>query len=189
VAVAGRDEALGHLEANASAEAPACQRQLSHRLAAYPEAMRQFFSFPHPVNETATRITATGVVVLSTLTLGLQQRWLLVPLAYGFVARVLAGPRISPLARIAVAIGRRRPRYTPGPPKRFAQACGAALSLAAIGVAFTGHETVAWILVAVLVVFASLEAFVGFCVGCKVFGLGMRAGLVPEATCERCVSL
>ena len=151
--------------------------------------MSEFFRFPHPVNETATRITATGVVILSALTLGLEQRWLLVPLAYGFVARVVAGPRISPLARLAVALGRRRPRYTAGPPKRFAQACGAAFSLAALGFAFAGHETVAWGLVGVLLVFASLEAFAGFCVGCKVFALGMRAGLVPEATCERCASV
>jgi hypothetical protein len=148
-----------------------------------------FFSFPHPVNETATRITATGVVALSALTLGLQQRWLLVPLAYGFVARVLAGPRLSPLARVAVALGRRRRRYVAGPPKRFAQACGAALSLAAIGFAFGGLEPVAWGLLGVLLAFASLEAFAGICVGCKLFALGMRAGLVPEATCERCVSL
>ena len=148
--------------------------------------MSGFFSFPHPVNETATRITATGVVVVAALTLGLQQRWLLVPLAYGFVARVAAGPRLSPLARVAVAVGRRRPRYVAGPPKRFAQACGATLALAAIAFAFTGHETVAWGLTSVLLVFASLEAFAGVCVGCRLFALGMRAGLVPEATCERC---
>ncbi len=151
--------------------------------------MRSFFSFPHPVNETATRITATGVVVLSALTLGLQERWLLVPLAYGFVARVLAGPRISPLARAAVAIGRRRSRYTAGPPKRFAQACGAAFSCAALGFAFAGLPTVAWIVVAVLLAFAALEAFLGLCVGCKVFALAMRLKLVPEETCACCANL
>ena len=151
--------------------------------------MSDFFRFPHPVNETATRITATGVVIISAATLALEQRWLLVPLAYGFVVRAAAGPRLSPLARIAVAIGRRRPRYTAGPPKRVAQAGGATLSLGAVGFAFTGYETVAWALVGVLVAFASLEAFAGFCVGCRIFALGMRAGLVPEATCERCVSL
>jgi Domain of unknown function (DUF4395) len=148
-----------------------------------------FFRFPHPVNETATRITATGVVIVSAATLALEQRWLLVPLPYGFGVRLASGPRLSPLARIAVAIGRRRPRYTAGPPKRFAQACGAALSLGAVGFAFKGYETVAWALVGVLVAFALLEAFAGFCVGCRIFALGMRAGLVPEATCERCVSL
>jgi hypothetical protein len=153
------------------------------------DRVSDFFSFPHPVNETATRITATGVVILSALTLGFQERWLLVPLAYGFAARVAAGPRLSPLARTAVALGRRRPRYTPGPPKRFAQACGAALALAALGFAFSGHETVAWGLAGVLLVFAALEAFLGFCVGCRIFALGMRAGVVPEATCERCASV
>ena len=151
--------------------------------------MRRYFAFPHPVNETATRITAGGVVVLAALTLGLQQRWLLVPLAYGFVARVLFGPRLSPLARTAVAIGRRRPRYTAGPPKRFAQACGAVFSLAALGFAFAGLPIVAWGLVGVLLIFASLEAFAGICVGCAVFALGMRAGLVPPETCERCANL
>jgi hypothetical protein len=151
--------------------------------------LRSFLSFPHPVNETATRITATGVVVLSALALGLQQRWLLVPLAYGFVTRVLAGPRLSPLARTAVALGRRRPRYTAGPPKRFAQACGALLSCSALGFAFAGLTTVAWILVAVLIAFASLEAFIGLCIGCKLFALGMRLGLVPEETCERCANI
>jgi hypothetical protein len=151
--------------------------------------MRTFFSFPNPVNETAARITATGVVLLSVLAVGLQERWLLVPLAYGFVARVLAGPRISPLARFAVAVGRRRPRYTPGPPKRFAQACGAVFSVGALALAFAGQETAAWALVGVLIACASLEAFANYCVGCKVFALGIRAGLVPEATCERCVSL
>src|SRR5207237_3564005 len=123
------------------------------------DRVSDFFRFPHPVNETATRITATGVVILSALTLGLQQRWLLVPLAYGFVARVLAGPRLSPLARVAVALGRRRPRYTAGPPKRFAQGCGAVFGVAALGFAFGGLEIVAWGLVGVLFVFASLEAF------------------------------
>src|SRR5436309_2630495 len=91
--------------------------------------------------------------------------------------------RSEPGAIRAVAVGRRRPRYVAGPPKRFAQACGAAIALAAIAFAFTEHETVAWGLTGVLVVFASLEAFAGICVGCRLFALGIRAGLVPEATC------
>jgi hypothetical protein len=33
---------------------------------------------------------------------------------------------------------------------------------------------------------ASLEALFGFCVGCRLFALGMRAGLVPERTCVEC---
>jgi hypothetical protein len=41
----------------------------------------------------------------------------------------------------------------------------------------------------VMVVFPALEAFFGFCVGCVLFGLLMRAGLVPEDICLDCADL
>ena len=33
---------------------------------------------------------------------------------------------------------------------------------------------------------AFLESAFGLCLGCKMFGLLMRAGVVPEEVCERC---
>jgi hypothetical protein len=78
----------------------------------------------------------------------------------------------------------------PGPPKRFAQAIGAALSVSAAVLALGfGLAGVAYGLLAALVVAASLEAFVGFCLGCQVFALLMRAGVIPEEVCERCNDL
>ena len=78
-----------------------------------------FFSFPNPVNDVAARTVATGVVVMGLLVAGLGWGWVLVPLTYGFVARVLAGPRISPLGQIAVrVVAPRLPQYeklVPGP--------------------------------------------------------------------------
>ena len=44
----------------------------------------------------------------------------------------------------------------------------------------------AQIVLAVLLVPASLEAFLGFCVGCQIFGRLMRAGVIPEDVCEAC---
>jgi hypothetical protein len=41
-------------------------------------------------------------------------------------------------------------------------------------------------LVGAILVAASLEAFVGFCLGCWMFRLLMRVGMVPEETCEAC---
>ena len=38
----------------------------------------------------------------------------------------------------------------------------------------------------ILLVAASLEAFAGICLGCKVFAQLMRAGIIPAAVCERC---
>ena len=50
------------------------------------------FGFPNPVNEVAARVVAGGVVVMGVAALALRQPWLLVPLAYGFWARLLTGP-------------------------------------------------------------------------------------------------
>ena len=46
------------------------------------------------------------------------------------------------------------------------------------------RNTLAGALVAILVLFATLESVVGFCAGCRLFGLLMRAGVIPEETCE-----
>ena len=66
--------------------------------------MRHLFSFPNPVNEKAARTVAFVVMVVSAVGLATSTYWLFVPLAYGFVARVLTGPRLSPLGRLASAV-------------------------------------------------------------------------------------
>jgi hypothetical protein len=74
----------------------------------------------------------------------------------------------------------------PGPPKRFAQAIGLVLTLVATGFLVAGLPAVTTALLAILLVFATLESALGFCAGCYAFGLLMRAGLVPEETCAAC---
>jgi len=151
------------------------------------------FSFPDPVNEKAARVVAGVVCVLAIATLATGWHWMLVVLAYGFWARTLTGPTLSPLGRIATSVVAPRlgaPRSVPGPPKRFAQAIGAALTTAAAVLCLGfGADAAAGLLVALLVVAASLEALLGLCVGCRVFALLMRAGVVPDAVCERCADL
>jgi len=122
------------------------------------------------------------------------QTWLVAVLAYGFVARVLTGPTLSPLGRVVTdVITPRLPladRPTAGPPKRFAQGIGATLSTAAVIAHFGfGSTTVANVLVAMILVAASLEAFVGFCLGCTIFRGLMRLGVIPESACEACNNL
>ncbi len=122
------------------------------------------------------------------------QTWLVAVLAYGFVARVLTGPTLSPLGRVVTdVITPRLPfaaRPTAGPPKRFAQGIGATLSTAAVVAHFGfGSATVANVLVAMILVAASLEAFVGFCLGCTIFRGLMRLGVIPESACEACNNL
>jgi hypothetical protein len=151
------------------------------------------FSFPNPVNEKAARVVAGVVAVAGVVILLTGAHWLLVPLAYGFWARVLTGPTLSPLGRLAMKVVAPRlgaPRYVPGPPKRFAQAIGAAFSTTAAVLALAaGAETAADLLVAVLVVAATLESVFAICIGCWMFGLLMRAGIIPEETCAACADI
>lgn len=150
-------------------------------------------SFPNPVNEKAARVVAGTVAVLAAITLATSAYWLLVPLAYGFLARTLSGPTLSPLGRLASQLVAPRlgpPRYVPGPPKRFAQAIGALLTTSAAVLALGfGARAAADVLLALLLVAATLESAFALCLGCRLFALGMRAGLVPPRICEECADL
>ncbi len=151
------------------------------------------FEFPNPVNEKAARTVAAVVTATSVLILATGLYWLLIPLAYGFWARVLTGPTLSPLGRLAMNhIGPRlgEKRYTPGPPKRFAQGIGAAFSTLALVLALPlGDHAAAAVVLGVLVCAAGLEAIFGLCLGCRMFALLMRAGLVPEDVCAECADI
>ncbi len=152
--------------------------------------LRSVFSFPNPVNETAARVVAGGVVVLGAAAIGFRQPWLLVPLAYGFWARVLTGPTVSPLGQLATRVVAPRlgaPRFVAGPPKRFAQGIGVVFSTTALILWFgVGAHTAAWAVVGALVAAAVAESAFGFCVGCRIFGRLMRIGLVPHEVCMAC---
>jgi len=152
---------------------------------------RELFSFPNPVNEVSARGVATGVVILALATIVFDQPWLTIPLAYGFIARVLTGPKLSPLGQLVTRVITPRlpfaPKYVAGPPKRFAQGVGVAFSVTAAVLALGFDQRgAAYVVLGMLVVAATLEAALGLCLGCKVFALLMKAGLIPPEVCERC---
>ncbi len=155
--------------------------------------MAKLLSFPNPVNEKAARVVAGGVFVLSIVTLATGAYWLAAVLAYGFVARVATGPRLSPLGQaatrlVAPRLGEAKP--VPGPPKRFAQAIGAVMTIAIALFALAGdNHTVADVLLAGMILGSGLESIFAFCVGCRLFALLMRAGLIPESVCLECGGL
>lgn len=156
--------------------------------------MADLFSFPHPANEYAARMVAGMVMTLSAVIILLQVPWLLFVLAYGFLARVLTGPTLSPMGllatRVLVPLFGNRVKPVAGPPKRFAQAVGLGFSVTALLLYYAlGLTAAAYSVLGVLIFFAALEAIVGFCTGCFVFGYMMRWGLIPQETCEKCNNL
>src|SRR2546423_1569423 len=125
--------------------------------------MARIFGFPNPANEFAARTVAAGVLMLTILTIVLSTTagtgwlWLTAVLAYGFVARVLTGPLLSPLGQLATRVVAPRlgaARYVPGPPKRFAQAIGATMTLLAVVLHFGFRADRAALVVLGLVVVA-----------------------------------
>ena len=154
-------------------------------------ALRSLFSFPNPVNEYAARTVAGGVVILALVTIVSGVHWLTLLLAYGFVARVLTGPKLSPLGllatRVIVPRYKVEPKLVAGPPKRFAQSIGVVFSGTAAILALGFHQWLAaQIVLGLLVVAAILESVFAICLGCIVFGFLMQKGIVPEDVCERC---
>jgi hypothetical protein len=154
----------------------------------------ELFSFPNPVNDTSARIVAGGVVSMTAAAIFLDQPWLLFPLAYGFLARVLTGPKLSPLGRLSVdVITPRLPlehKMVPGAPKRLAQGVGLAFSATALVLAYGfRRKHAAYAVLSGLLFAASLEAFFGICLVCKAFPFLVRVGVIREDACEECADL
>ncbi|MDR3647764.1 MAG: DUF4395 domain-containing protein [Acidimicrobiales bacterium] len=155
-----------------------------------PSRVHPLFSFPNPVNEVSARLVAAGVVVMCVLSIAFDLKWATVVIAYGFVARVLTGPTLSPLGQLVTRVITPRlgipERPVAGPPKRFAQGIGVAFSVTALLLTGVGYWTAAEVMLGLLATAALLESALGLCLGCKTFGVLMRTGVVPEEVCERC---
>ena len=158
------------------------------------DRVAKLFSFPDPVNEVSARLVAGGVLLMALATIAFDAPWLLLVIAYGFVARVLTGPTLSPLGQLVTRVITPRlgipPKPVPGPAKRFAQGIGVAFSVTAAVLALGfGLRGAAYVVLGLLCVAATLESVFGYCLGCRIFALLMRAGVVPPEVCERCDDL
>jgi hypothetical protein len=152
------------------------------------------FRFPNPVNEYAARTVAAGVAVMAVAAIAFQQPWIVIPLAYGFWARVLTGPTLSPLGQLATrVIAPRLPwdaKPVAGPPKRFAQGMGVVFSTTALVLWFGfGLAAAASVVLGMLAAAATLESAFGICLGCLAFGHLMKLGVIPEEVCEACANV
>ncbi len=152
--------------------------------------MSKLFSFPNPVNETSARLVAAGVVFMGAVFALTGSGWVLGFLTYGFIARVLSGPTLSPLGRIATQVITPRinaeHRYVAGPPKRFAQGVGAAFTISSSVLFVSGATGAAQLVIVGIVIAAFLESAFAVCLGCIAFSWLMKIGIIPKEICEEC---
>jgi hypothetical protein len=150
--------------------------------------------FPRVVDDVTVRLIAAVVLVLALVALDLRQWWVYAVLALDFTLRTVFGPKVSPLALVVQRFIRpavkapRRP--TAGAPKRFAAGIGAVLTSVAACLWLLGVAPLVVVAIGVImVVFPALESIAGICVGCKVFGVLMKLGVVPEEICLECADI
>ena len=131
--------------------------------------------------QTATRFTAFFVFTALIILLATQSSWIILLIAADFALRGFGYAHISPLARASTAlvsgININETMIDAGP-KRFAARLGLLFSLVISALLLTGTaahlgacSATACGLTALLALFAGLEAFLGYCVGCRVYSL------------------
>ena len=93
------------------------------------------------------------------------------------------------MLRVAIPVLKLPYRPIAGPPKRFAATIGVAFSLTAIILHFGfGLTGASYGVLGALIFAAGLEAVAGYCLGCKVFSMLMRIGVIPESVCLDCAN-
>ena len=152
--------------------------------------MTKRFPFPNPANETSARLVAAGVVLIGTAFLLTNSTLILVALTYGFAARVAAGPAFSPLAlfvtRVVTPKLNFNHKFVPGPPKRFAQTIGLTFAATALILTLLDYSYAANLVIAALIIAATLESVFAICLGCIMFSFLMKLGVIPQSVCESC---
>jgi hypothetical protein len=62
-------------------------------------------------------------------------------------------------------------------------------TLALVLALILGRHAAADVVLILFLPAAALESIVGYCVGCKIFGLLMRAGVVSDEICAECADI
>ncbi len=126
------------------------------------------------VDHSALKVNQTLIIALLALAFVFNSVWLVV-----FVAAVMlvgtAAPTLSLFKRIYQHVLRPTGVVKPNvigdnpEPHRFAQGFGGVVLLIAIAALFAGASVVGWALVALVIMLAALNLFLGFCAGCFVY--------------------
>lgn len=135
------------------------------------------------VNENKVRIIAFFVLVTATAFLLTNYLPLLIFLIYDFLVRAFNLGKYSVLALIAegvIRLFRIKAKLTDRAPKQFAAATGLVFVVLMLLSTCFVLPVATLSLGTVLIVFAFLEAFVGFCAGCYVYSLLQKLNLITS---------
>jgi len=124
------------------------------------------------IDQNAARLNGVITVVVLVAAIATPYHWLLGYLVLDFGIKVIVSFRYSPSCRAASFAADRlhlESQLTDSAPKRLAAII--ALFMACAGLAVSQFPVVYYAVVGTFLVFASLETFAGFCMGCYLFTL------------------
>ena len=125
-----------------------------------------------PMNENKARLTAFFVLLLSAVFL-ITKWWIIVAfLLIDFLLRANKLGKYSLLAIVSDVVIKQfniKNKPVDRAPKRFAAGVGAIFTVGILILTFMALNTTVFIATSVLLLFAFLESFVGFCAGCYVY--------------------
>jgi len=149
--------------------------------------------FPIFIAENRVRGIAALVFLVAVSALVLRSPWFTLFLAIDFATRALLTPKASLIGiisgKLIAPVIRKKRNPVPFRPKRFAAIIGLALSIAGFLFALFEIYIGLYIVIGALAVFSALEAFAGFCAGCKMFAILMRLHIIPLDSCPECENL
>lgn len=126
------------------------------------------------IDEHAARINGFVVVGLLIIALAVPAPWVLAVAFADFVIKVFVGFAYSPVCRFAGFAATRlgiEPKMMDSAPKRFAAVVALLMCTLGLVAGYFAPISVFYAVVGLFLVFACLEAFAGFCMGCFLFGL------------------
>ena len=148
------------------------------------------FDISRRISTGMIKSNAIQVFVLSGLTLYFQSFWPLLILALDFSLRAFNQGKISPTTivskKILLPLLKLESKMTSLAPKVFAARIGFTLSVISFLSYVLEYYPGFIIPIILLSVFSFLEAFFGFCAGCKVYGLLIHWKVFDETECVDC---
>jgi hypothetical protein len=137
------------------------------------------------VDQTALKFNQASIILLLVLAFLLNAVWLV-----AFVAAVMVVGAVWPqaglfkqlYARVFQPAGWLKPNVIDDDPKPhlFAQGLGGIFLVLSAAALWLGQPVVGWVLASVVIVLASINLFLGFCLGCFIYYQLGRIGIKPS---------
>ena len=130
------------------------------------------------INEKAARLNAFFITAAALAFIFTPVKWIIYPLGADFIIRAFWNPAYSPVgmvSRTVLNIVKAKPIMINAGPKIFSAKIGFIFCVVIGILNASGIDNWAGITAGMLTFAASLEAFVGYCVGCKIYSLLYRS--------------